>query len=633
MILSVDNVTGFANIITDITYDDNILSFSEINFQDFENSCFGALAFEDDMAPGINIYAECWDGLSGDVTIATLRFIAVGEAISSPVTAENIMLVDIDWNDIKFEARNSAITVIAPDITAPVITVLGDNPVSVEKGAVYTDAGARAEDNIDGDITSNIAVNNPVDTSATSTFTVRYNVTDEAGNAAEEKTRTVNVIDTTPPARSNGNPAGSLTANTTGTTLSLSTDENAECRYSTLSGSLYASMTPMSVTGSTTQTQTVSGLANGQTYNYYVKCRDRDANANTDDYLINFSVNNPAPAGGGGGGGGGFSPPPAPVSVYPFKPENISAERTDGGMDLNWENPADINFQKTVIIRSTQNLSSYLTYEALAGLGEKIYEGAADSFTDHEIAPNLNYYYAFTAISKTGLAGVPVVILKSAVAADKPAPEKPSPAEPVGPGSRPKNLGGLPSGEVEILSRIEAEEVFYHNRYVNLNDTTRRLYALIVGRSPHDLNEQDKFALAFFIHEGSETTIILGAGERTGVLNSYLSVFGKLPRSEGEWQDIIKIANGRWPKERRANAENKAKTNYFTNVYKRDPDMNNPHDNAAVTVITYGLRPAARNLDSERAAIRIFRAIFRYAPESAIDWDIVRAVAYSGAIR
>jgi len=168
---------------------------------------------------------------------------------------------------------------------------------------------------------------------------------------------------------------------------------------------------------------------------------------------------------------------------------------------------------------------------------------------------------------------------------------------------------------------------------VNLNETTRRLYSLIIGKAPHALAEKEKFALAYFIHEGTPTTIILGAGERTGVLNSYLAAFSKLPRIENEWQDVIKIANGRWPTARSVSAENNAKTKLFIIVYKRGPDMAEAHDNAAVTVIAYGLRPALRNLNSEQAAIKIFKAIFKYTPNSAVDWDIVRAIAYSGAVR
>ena len=47
---------------------------------------------------------------------------------------------------------------------------------------------------------------------------------------------------TTPPVRSNGQPTGMLTAGTTQTNLSLTTDENATCRYATVAGTAYASM-------------------------------------------------------------------------------------------------------------------------------------------------------------------------------------------------------------------------------------------------------------------------------------------------------------------------------------------------------------------------------------------------------
>ena len=82
---------------------------------------------------------------------------------------------------------------IVPDTTAPVITLLGDASVSVVLGDTYTDAGATASDNIDGDLTASIVTVNLVDTSAVGTYTVTYNVSDAAGNAAIEVTRTVTV--------------------------------------------------------------------------------------------------------------------------------------------------------------------------------------------------------------------------------------------------------------------------------------------------------------------------------------------------------------------------------------------------------------------------------------------------------
>ena len=79
------------------------------------------------------------------------------------------------------------------DTTIPVITITGDATVTVQVGDTYTDAGATALDNYDGDLTASIVTVNPVDTDIVGAYTVTYNVTDANGNVAVEVTRTVNV--------------------------------------------------------------------------------------------------------------------------------------------------------------------------------------------------------------------------------------------------------------------------------------------------------------------------------------------------------------------------------------------------------------------------------------------------------
>jgi len=49
--------------------------------------------------------------------------------------------------------------------------------------------------------------------------------------------------------------------------------------------------------------------------------------------------------------------------------------------------------------------------------------------------------------------------------------------------------------------------------------------------------------------------------------------------------------------------------------------------------MAYGLRPQPRNINSENEAIGFFKLIFDKDPTSASDWDVVRAIAYSGATR
>ena len=79
------------------------------------------------------------------------------------------------------------------DITPPVITVLGSNPVTVERGDTYTDAGATA----DGGETVRTNLGG-LNTNVVGTYTITYSASDASQNTGYA-TRTVNVVDTTNP--------------------------------------------------------------------------------------------------------------------------------------------------------------------------------------------------------------------------------------------------------------------------------------------------------------------------------------------------------------------------------------------------------------------------------------------------
>ncbi|EGW53319.1 beta strand repeat-containing protein [Candidatus Endoriftia persephonae] len=90
-------------------------------------------------------------------------------------------------------------TVSVTDQTAPVIVLAGDNPQTVDAGSSYSDPGASASDNIDGDISANISVSGSVNTAVLGNYTLTYNVSDAAGNAATAVNRTVTVADLSAP--------------------------------------------------------------------------------------------------------------------------------------------------------------------------------------------------------------------------------------------------------------------------------------------------------------------------------------------------------------------------------------------------------------------------------------------------
>lgn len=106
------------------------------------------------------------------------------------------------------------------DRTRPIITLIGESSLNVNVNSTYTDAGATATDNVDGDITNKITVSGSVNTATAGTYRLRFNVRDEAGNSARTVTRTVIVVgSTTPPP--DPNPEPPTTGDTTKPVITL----------------------------------------------------------------------------------------------------------------------------------------------------------------------------------------------------------------------------------------------------------------------------------------------------------------------------------------------------------------------------------------------------------------------------
>ncbi len=113
--------------------------------------------------------------------------------------------------------------------------------------------------------------------------------TDNAGNISTSSVIHI-TVDNVAPIRSNGQPSGTLAINTSTTTISLDTNENATCKYSTASTTPYGSMTVFSTTGGTSHSKLITGLTNGGSYDYYVLCQDTQGNTNNTLFTISFTV-------------------------------------------------------------------------------------------------------------------------------------------------------------------------------------------------------------------------------------------------------------------------------------------------------------------------------------------------------
>lgn len=77
------------------------------------------------------------------------------------------------------------------DSIKPVINIIGSDE-TITKGDTYTDAGATATDETDGDLTKKIKATSSVNKDIAGFYTVVYTVSDDAGNTASE-TRNVTV--------------------------------------------------------------------------------------------------------------------------------------------------------------------------------------------------------------------------------------------------------------------------------------------------------------------------------------------------------------------------------------------------------------------------------------------------------
>ena len=71
------------------------------------------------------------------------------------------------------------------DTTAPVITLSGANPQTIQVGNPYVELGATANDNYDGDISGSVIIDaTAVNTNAIGSYIVTYDVEDSSSNAA-----------------------------------------------------------------------------------------------------------------------------------------------------------------------------------------------------------------------------------------------------------------------------------------------------------------------------------------------------------------------------------------------------------------------------------------------------------------
>ena len=158
-----------------------------------------------------------------------------------------------------------------PDTTPPTITLTGSSTINLTVGDNYTDAGATATDDVDGNITSSITTSGAISTSNTGTFIISYSVSDAAGNAATVVQRTVIVSAATNSSNctitgQNIGGGQSQTVTLTNAISDITFSVNSSCQENLQAEALGL---PTGVTMNfSNNTAIISGTPSGQTGNY-----------------------------------------------------------------------------------------------------------------------------------------------------------------------------------------------------------------------------------------------------------------------------------------------------------------------------------------------------------------------------
>ena len=204
-----------------------------------------------------------------DLEDGTITPIASGTVNTAVISSYTITYNATDSQHLAAATKTRTVNVVpvgTPINQKPEITLLGDVVMQLVVGTSFTDPRATVTDLEDGVITNKLVASGTVGVNTVGTYTITYNATDSQNLAADQKTRTVNVIAATTGCTANCG-GGSTTFDYPGCTNPAATNYNrlankndGSCSYPGGGGGgsvpLSISNEKLTVTGTTSVTVT-----------------------------------------------------------------------------------------------------------------------------------------------------------------------------------------------------------------------------------------------------------------------------------------------------------------------------------------------------------------------------------------
>lgn len=185
-----DYVHGFLSGGTDINSAQALPAYANAPFTAYAvfNAPYEIADFTADDVAATNaaISSVATTSFLGNYTV--FSFLVTPQADGSTTLALPAGVVATGYGNLAFGAIATTY-----DATPPAIALVGSSTAEVELGATYIDPGATALDALEGGLTAAITASGSVDTATLGTYTLRYDVSDAAGNEAST-TRSVEVI-------------------------------------------------------------------------------------------------------------------------------------------------------------------------------------------------------------------------------------------------------------------------------------------------------------------------------------------------------------------------------------------------------------------------------------------------------